>query len=102
VRQQGVLSIRRIATDRPATTVVAPSAPSPVDEARTTFRTVCASCHGERGHGDGAAAAALNPRPRNYADKAWQASVTDEQIRKTILEGGAAVGKSPRMPANPS
>ena len=31
----------------------------------------------------------------------WQKSVTDEQIKKTILYGGAAVGKSPAMPANP-
>jgi cytochrome c553 len=88
-------------SDRPTTTVVKPSTPSPVEEARTTFNTVCAACHGESGHGDGAAAAALNPKPRNYADQAWQASVTDEQIMRTILEGGAAVGKSPTMPANP-
>jgi hypothetical protein len=27
--------------------------------------------------------------------------VTDEQIKKTVLYGGAAVGKSPAMPANP-
>lgn len=88
-------------SDRPTTTVVKPSAPSPVEEARTTFNTVCAACHGASGHGDGAAAAALNPKPRNYTDQAWQASVTDEQITKTIVEGGAAVGKSPTMPANP-
>src|SRR5688572_1887275 len=48
-------------SDRPTTTVVKPSAPSPVEEARTTFSTVCAACHGESGHGDGVAAAALNP-----------------------------------------
>ena len=30
-----------------------------------------------------------------------QASVSDEQIRKTIKLGGAAVGKSPVMPASP-
>lgn len=71
------------------------------EEARTTFNTVCATCHGPTGHGDGPGAAALNPKPRNYTDKAWQASVTDEQITKTILLGGAAVGKSPAMPAQP-
>ena len=27
--------------------------------------------------------------------------LTDEQIKKTILYGGAAVGKSPIMPASP-
>jgi cytochrome c553 len=68
-------------------------------EARHTFQTICATCHGPDGKGNGQAAAALNPKPRNYTDKAWQASVTDDDIRKIILGGGAAVGKSPVMPA---
>jgi mono/diheme cytochrome c family protein len=65
------------------------------------FKTRCAPCHGESGHGDGPGAAALNPKPRNYTDVAWQTKVSDEDIKKTILYGGAAVGKSPQMPANP-
>ncbi len=80
--------------------------PPPVDspdvvEARQTFHTLCATCHGEGGRGDGIAAANLNPKPRNYTDKAWQASVTDDQIRYIILNGGASVGKSALMPASP-
>jgi mono/diheme cytochrome c family protein len=65
------------------------------------FAERCSPCHGPSGKGDGVAAAALNPKPRNYTDKAWQASVTDEQIRKTIIYGGAAVGKSAVMPSSP-
>jgi len=65
------------------------------------FAERCSACHGTSGRGDGPGAAALNPKPRNYSDKAWQASVTDEQIKKTILYGGAAVGKSPNMPSSP-
>ena len=65
------------------------------------FNTLCSTCHGQSGTGDGVAAASLNPKPRNYTDKAWQASVTDDQIRKIIVEGGAAVGKSQLMPASP-
>ncbi len=65
------------------------------------FKTRCAPCHGESGHGDGPGSAALNPKPRNYTDVAWQTKVSDEDIKKTILYGGAAVGKSPAMPANP-
>jgi hypothetical protein len=53
------------------------------------------------GKGDGPGSAALNPKPRNYTDKEWQKTVTDEQIRTTILKGGPAVGKSPTMPASP-
>jgi uncharacterized membrane protein len=68
----------------------------------TTFQTLCATCHGAAGKGDGVAAAALTPRPRNFSDPEWQKSVTDAQIRRAILEGGAAVGKSPLMPPNPT
>lgn len=95
---------------QPESTAQAPAAPaaptpaaaaSPADEAKQTFATLCSTCHGADGKGDGPAAANLNPKPRNYTDKAWQASVTDEQLAKVILEGGAAVGKSPLMPPNP-
>lgn len=65
------------------------------------FKSRCAPCHGESGHGDGPASAALTPKPRNYTDTNWQKSVKDDDIRKTILYGGAAVGKSPAMPASP-
>jgi len=65
------------------------------------FNTLCSSCHGQSGAGDGPGAASLNPKPRNYTDKAWQASVTDDDIRRIILEGGLAVGKSQMMPPSP-
>ena len=70
-------------------------------EARNVFNTICATCHGPGGKGDGSAAAALQPKPRNYTDPAWQASVTDDDIKKIILQGGQAVGKSASMPAQP-
>jgi hypothetical protein len=58
-------------------------------------------CHGARGAGDGIASGGLRPRPRNFRDPAWQASITDAQIEGIIRLGGAAVGKSAAMPANP-
>ena len=70
-------------------------------EARKFFNLRCATCHGKEGRGDGLAGRALNPKPRDYRDKEWQAKVTDDQLRKTIVYGGAAVGKSPNMPTNP-
>lgn len=86
-----------------AAPAAAPSAPRSTfvsqDEARKMFVARCASCHGMEGKGDGPGSAALNPKPRNYTDVAWQKSVTDEEIGKTIMYGGAAVGKSPIMPA---
>jgi mono/diheme cytochrome c family protein len=70
-------------------------------EARALFDSTCAICHGPAGLGDGPASANLNPRPRDYSDKAWQASVTDADLHAIILQGGAAVGKSATMPGQP-
>jgi len=78
-----------------------PAPPDPAAEARGVFRAKCVACHGDHGAGDGPGAAALNRKPRAFADPEWQASVTDDQIKKTILEGGAAVGKSVAMAPNP-
>ncbi|HUS33139.1 MAG TPA: cytochrome c [Kofleriaceae bacterium] len=71
------------------------------EQAHKMFETVCAMCHGTDGTGRGPAAENLNPKPRNYTDPAWQASVTDDEIRKTILLGGQATGKSASMPGQP-
>jgi len=70
-------------------------------EADTIWQQRCTTCHGATGKGDGAAAAALNPKPRDFSSATWQASVTDEHIEKVILEGGQAVGLSMLMVANP-
>jgi mono/diheme cytochrome c family protein len=71
------------------------------EEADKIFSGRCVTCHGPKGQGDGPGSAALVPKPRNFTDPAWQASVTDDHIMKIIQFGGAAVGKSPTMPGNP-
>jgi mono/diheme cytochrome c family protein len=76
-------------------------APAVKTEADTVWTQRCSTCHGAGGKGDGAAAAALTPKPRDFTLATWQTSVTDEHIEKTILEGGQAVGLSMLMVANP-
>lgn len=71
------------------------------EEAKNLFQMRCAICHGQNGKGDGPGAASLDPKPRDYTNKEWQASVTDEDLKKIIVGGGASVGKSPIMPPNP-
>jgi mono/diheme cytochrome c family protein len=94
----------------PAAPAPAPaSAPAPVAksgeaidaEATQIFETRCYTCHGMKGMGDGPGSAGLTPKPRNFTDPTWQASVTDDHINKIIRYGGAAVGRSPMMPGNP-
>lgn len=65
--------------------------------AAVKYQQLCSSCHGTSGRGDGPAAAGLVPRPRNLADRHWQASVDDDYLRKVILQGGSAVNLSPSM-----
>jgi mono/diheme cytochrome c family protein len=63
------------------------------------FQANCAACHGPEGKGDGAAAAALNPKPRNLSDAEYVSALSNEHLLKVITEGGASVGKSPMMAA---
>jgi mono/diheme cytochrome c family protein len=70
-------------------------------EAQDIFKNRCTMCHGASGKGDGPAGVALNPKPRNWTDAAWQKATPDEEIQKAIVGGGQAVGKSVLMPANP-
>src|SRR5688572_28832689 len=78
-----------------------------VAEGAEVSRTNCETCHGSQGHGDGLAAQALNPPPRNLAELqtmagddflfwriregkpgtsmvAWKGILTDEQIWQTV------------------
>jgi cytochrome c553 len=71
------------------------------ERAHAMFETICATCHGNTGQGNGPAAESLPTKPRNYTDATWQANTTDAQIKDIIIHGGQAVGKSPLMPANP-
>ena len=78
-------------------TRLAEAAGDPV-KGKASFSQLCASCHGPAGKGDGPAAAALNPKPRDLSDKAYVAGLKDDYMKKLIKEGGQAAGKSPLMP----
>lgn len=55
---------------------------------KTLFGPNCASCHGNEGKGDGPAAAALNPKPRNFtADADWKNGRKPSQIYGTLSKG---------------
>jgi uncharacterized membrane protein len=74
---------------------------SPERMAREYFEKKCVVCHGKSGAGDGPGAGSLEPKPRRFADSGWQAAVTDAELARVIVDGGAAVGKSTAMPPNP-
>jgi cytochrome c553 len=48
----------------------------------------CASCHGAEGHGDGAVAPTLDPRPRDFRDvAAFKRGFDVEAIARTLATG---------------
>ena len=66
---------------------------------KVSFENTCVACHGPQGKGDGVAAAALNPKPKDLSDAKLLSTQTDDFIYKVISEGGASVGLSPMMAA---
>lgn len=61
--------------------------PELLAKGKSSFTMFCAPCHGEKGVGDGPGAAALNPKPRNFAKEAFKQGETPEQIFKTLSTG---------------
>ncbi|NIP30466.1 MAG: c-type cytochrome [Candidatus Dadabacteria bacterium] len=59
------------------------------------YDQLCATCHGATGIGDGVAAAALDPKPKNLCTT----SKSDAEIKTIITKGGSAAGLSATMPA---
>lgn len=63
------------------------------------YATLCASCHGAHGEGDGPAGAGLDPKPTRHNDGATMNPLSNDRLRTVIARGGAAAGLSPQMPA---
>src|SRR6267378_689730 len=66
--------------------IATPTTPS-LELGEKVFKQRCVLCHGPGGHGDGAAAAALKPHPRNFHDTEYMKSRTDDQLLVTIHNG---------------
>lgn len=64
---------------------------------QAVYKQYCAMCHGDMGKGDGVAAAALNPKPKNLSDAAAMSQISDWEVYLVIKEGGAVAGLSPMM-----
>lgn len=58
------------------------------------YKLFCVSCHGEKGKGDGIAAAALDPKPTDHSNSEYMNKLSDYYLFTIIKEGGPAVGKS--------
>ena len=68
-------------------------------EGRKLYTAYCASCHGEKGKGDGVAAGSLPVKPQDHTNGAVMNQMTDQSLADVISKGGGATGKSSFMPA---
>jgi len=74
--------------------------PAMLEQGAALYKSTCASCHGSTGKGDGPAAGALRPPPRDHTDRAYMRTLSDKDIADIIKMGGAIKGK-PQMPSHP-
>lgn len=74
--------------------------PELIAKGKTLFETNCSSCHGAQGYGDGPAAAALNPKPRNFHEGYWKYGGGLARVVRTITEGspGTAMASFAGLP----
>jgi mono/diheme cytochrome c family protein len=57
-----------------------------VKDGKALYTSLCAPCHGDKGKGDGPAAAALNPKPADHSSPAMM-NESDGSIFYKITEG---------------
>jgi mono/diheme cytochrome c family protein len=76
------------------------STPELVAEGKSLFSINCASCHGNTGQGNGPAASALNPKPRDFTSGFWKYGGGVARIVQTITTGspGTAMAPFPGIP----
>ena len=62
--------------------------PELIGKGQTIFAQQCVTCHGANGKGDGPAAAALNPKPRNFTqNEGWKNGRMISGVFKTLTDG---------------
>jgi len=67
--------------------------PQALSQGKQLFDTYCTACHGTGGKGDGAAASALHPAPRDFTSpRGWTRGYTIADIYATLSEGVKGTG----------
>jgi|CXWL01.1.fsa_nt_gi mono/diheme cytochrome c family protein len=63
------------------------ASPALIEKGKATFTINCVPCHGATGSGDGPAAVALNPKPRDFTKEPLKNGEKPEELFKTVSEG---------------
>lgn len=74
--------------------------PALLEKGKASFTTNCVPCHGENGDGTGVAAAALNPKPRNFKTDPFKNGNTPDKVFATLTSGlpGTAMAPFAHLP----
>ena len=86
--------------DKPAAKAESAVTHEMLEEGEEIYEANCIACHGEKGKGDGPASGVLKPPPRDHTDRAYMDTLTDDDLKKVIVMGGAIKGR-PLMPSHP-
>lgn len=70
-----------------------------IEKGQETFLSICSTCHGEQGLGDGPAAEALDPKPATLADQQMMMELSDGYLFWRISKGGQMEPFNSAMPA---
>ncbi len=73
----------------------APAFAADGDDGKAVYEIRCAPCHGSSGAGDGPAAAAIEPKPRNFRDPSFWRGRTRTALRLTVEQGRPGTMMSP-------
>lgn len=64
------------------------SSPAQIEKGKVLYQQNCVACHGADGKGDGPAAVALTPKPRNFVlGDGWKNGRAPAQVFKTLTHG---------------
>ncbi len=82
-------------TDNP---VSAAAGADDLERAESLYALYCAQCHGSDGTGDGLNAPYMDTRPRDHTNRSEMGGRSDDELFRTIAEGGQAMNLSVMMP----
>ena len=73
--------------------------PPDLERGRSTYKELCAKCHGSTGKGDGRESGTLKTKPKDFTDCERMAKIDDETRFKVVKGGGKKAGLSKDMPS---
>lgn len=79
------------------------SSPELIAYGKKVYSANCAMCHGNEGKGDGAAGAALTPKPRNFIEGKWTQGagiIAHFKVLQNGIQGSSMAGYSHFTPAD--